>query len=346
MSDALPVRQRFSDFITDLPILQAESAQLGRGVARFMSVQACGRDMILTHLLLEPRLAGHVVPDPQWLCLMVPLRWRGDYVFNGITARPCDIYLSAGPNGYATVGEGRETIAVGIRRSRLQQTIMWLAGNSIEPLQLVDQRLALGATYGPHVQRKLLAAIRGAMLSPIAATRFALSRTVESDLFSLLGSMLLDQMGCENERDACRMDALRVVKAAKQALQEQPAQTASLAELCAASGVGQTWLHKCFVDIYGTAPNSYLRSRRLTAARECLLDPIGGPRSVKEVALSHGFPNFGRFAADYRARFEEYPSETLARQNQHKLCRDRSSQRTRSDHKKTPKLQSNPGFES
>ena len=55
---------------------------------------------------------------------MIPLRWRGDYVFKGIMAQPYDVYLSAGPNDYATVGEGRETFAVDIRRSRLQQTIM------------------------------------------------------------------------------------------------------------------------------------------------------------------------------------------------------------------------------
>ena len=120
------------------------------------------------------------------------------------------------------------------------------------------------------------------MLSPIAATRFVLSDTIENELLSLLGSMLLDQLSSKKESHLCRVDVLRVVTAAKQALREQPAQTASLAELCAASRVGQTWLHRCFVDIYGTAPNSYLRSRRLTAARESLLTQSLDPRRLRK----------------------------------------------------------------
>ena len=107
------------------------------------------------------------------------------------------------------------------------------------------------------------------------------------------------------------MDALQVAAAAKRALEGSQTQTASLADLCAASGVGQTWLHKCFVEIYGEPTQSYLRSRRLTAAREQLLNRLSVPISVKQVALSHGFTNFGRFAAEYRDRFGENSSSTL-----------------------------------
>jgi transcriptional regulator GlxA family with amidase domain len=34
---------------------------------------------------------------------------------------------------------------------------------------------------------------------------------------------------------------------------------------------------------------------------------------VTTVALANGFPHLARFAAYYRAAFDEYPSETLSR---------------------------------
>lgn len=71
------------------------------------------------------------------------------------------------------------------------------------------------------------------------------------------------------------------------------------------------WLHRCFVEIYGCPPYELLRAYRLTSARERLLDREERIGLVKEVAFSFGFKNTGRFAADYRARFGENPSDTL-----------------------------------
>jgi AraC-like DNA-binding protein len=49
----------------------------------------------------------------------------------------------------------------------------------------------------------------------------------------------------------------------------------------------------------------------LDAAREALISGRG-QISVSEVALEHLFHHLGRFAAAYRQRFGESPSETLA----------------------------------
>ena len=55
---------------------------------------------------------------------------------------------------------------------------------------------------------------------------------------------------------------------------------------------------------------AYLRQVRLERAREDLL--LGrGP--VSEIAYHWGFTNLGRFATQYRTRFSELPSETVAR---------------------------------
>jgi len=51
----------------------------------------------------------------------------------------------------------------------------------------------------------------------------------------------------------------------------------------------------------------------LSAAHDRFLDPGARKHSVKDVALSLGFFESGRFAQYYRDLFCEYPLDTLAR---------------------------------
>ncbi len=58
----------------------------------------------------------------------------------------------------------------------------------------------------------------------------------------------------------------------------------------------------------GTTLHGYLRSRRLSAARERLQQGAG---SVKEAALQSGFWQLSDFAREYKKLFAELPSSTL-----------------------------------
>ena len=55
----------------------------------------------------------------------------------------------------------------------------------------------------------------------------------------------------------------------------------------------------------------YLRNLRLDRARQMLMD--APDMGVTRVALDCGFGHLGKFAAAYRARFGEAPSETARR---------------------------------
>ena len=101
------------------------------------------------------------------------------------------------------------------------------------------------------------------------------------------------------------------MRQALQAYELKPPERVTLEDMCLAAGVGRAWLHKCFVDLYGVSPMSYQRARRLRQARAMLLDEERPPRSIKDVSLSLGFINGGRFASDYSALFGERPSETF-----------------------------------
>ncbi len=69
-----------------------------------------------------------------------------------------------------------------------------------------------------------------------------------------------------------------------------------------------------FHDELGTTPMHYLRDRRLERAREELTDAMASDGvTVTDVAHRWGFTHLGQFAALYRTRWGESPSQTLRR---------------------------------
>jgi AraC-like DNA-binding protein len=92
----------------------------------------------------------------------------------------------------------------------------------------------------------------------------------------------------------------------RQNLSEPP----TVAHLCDALGASQRTLHEAFRQNLDDTPKSYLKTLRLNAARQDLLEGRAG-RRVTDVALDWGFVHFGWFSQDYRRHFGETPSETL-----------------------------------
>ncbi len=82
-------------------------------------------------------------------------------------------------------------------------------------------------------------------------------------------------------------------------------------EIVAASGASMRTLYGGFAQRIGVPPMEWLRQRRLDAARRELTAGRPDETSVTEVATRFGFLHLGRFAAQYRERFGESPSETL-----------------------------------
>jgi methylphosphotriester-DNA--protein-cysteine methyltransferase len=140
-----------------------------------------------------------------------------------------------------------------------------------------------------------------------------LPEAAEAELITAMALLLMEQDVWSTFRDPGTVDAMAVVRRAKRMIDARNPQPATLADLCAAGGVGKAWLHKCFVEVHGVSPMAYLRAQRLSVARERLLDRVDPPRSVKDVSFSLGFINGGRFAAAYAAIYGELPAATLAR---------------------------------
>jgi AraC-like DNA-binding protein len=88
----------------------------------------------------------------------------------------------------------------------------------------------------------------------------------------------------------------------------------TVGRLATTVGVAGRTLFKHFQDAHGTSPMRYARNLRFEKARQELLSAAGG-RTITEIATRYGFSHLGRFAVEYRLRFGESPSQTLAKRH-------------------------------
>lgn len=104
--------------------------------------------------------------------------------------------------------------------------------------------------------------------------------------------------------------APRHVKWAIDFMHAHIAQPISLNEIASAAKVSVRTLQQGFRQFRNTSPMCYLHDIRLNAVHEEL--SLGSPgTTVAEVAVKWGFTHLGRFAANYRKRFGQAPSQTV-----------------------------------
>lgn len=84
----------------------------------------------------------------------------------------------------------------------------------------------------------------------------------------------------------------------------------TLMEWAAAVGISVRHLQKSFQTLHGCTPTQYLLLARLERAHDLLKRPAPNT-TVTRVAAEVGFGHLSRFAAAYRARYGQTPSETM-----------------------------------
>jgi AraC-like DNA-binding protein len=104
---------------------------------------------------------------------------------------------------------------------------------------------------------------------------------------------------------------LAAVRRAEDFLIQHLTRPVARSELARAAGASIRTISRGFRERHGVSPMAWLKARRLEAAQSELTEAVHGEVTVTAVALRYGFENPGRFAAEYRQRFGEYPSQTL-----------------------------------
>jgi AraC-like DNA-binding protein len=101
------------------------------------------------------------------------------------------------------------------------------------------------------------------------------------------------------------------VRQAMELLQTQPERAWTTATLAQHVAVSPRCLQEGFQRCVGLPPMRYLRDVRLCRVRADLLGAAGDSGTVAHIARRWGFLYLGRFAASYREKFGQTPSQTL-----------------------------------
>jgi len=103
-----------------------------------------------------------------------------------------------------------------------------------------------------------------------------------------------------------------LVRRAEEFLEAHATNPIKMQDVFEACGCDRNRLYRAFKQHRGYTPHEFLQSCRLRASRKLLLSP-SATDTVSSIAMATGFPHLGRFAAFYKERFGESPSETLRR---------------------------------
>ena len=109
-----------------------------------------------------------------------------------------------------------------------------------------------------------------------------------------------------------RRSERRTVRLAREYIDRNLARPLTVADIAEAAGVSVRTLQNRFAEDLDQTLTGYVKNRRLDRVRAELADAVpNGGVGVTDIATRWGFTHLGRFAAVYRARFGESPSETL-----------------------------------
>ncbi len=113
--------------------------------------------------------------------------------------------------------------------------------------------------------------------------------------------------GLEGLRRADRLEVYRRLLRARDSMEATLGQAGSLEHWAAQADMSRFHFARSFKAAFGMSPHRYRMTRRLERARELLK---GSRRPTTEIALDLGFDSPSHFAAAYRRRFGETPSQT------------------------------------
>ena len=107
-------------------------------------------------------------------------------------------------------------------------------------------------------------------------------------------------------------DRSAVAKKAREYIEANFSRAIRLEDLCRETGTGVRTLQRSFAEYFQFTISDFLKSFRLDSARRLLTTQDSQNRKVMEIARTCGINHFGRFSVEYRERFGESPSITLA----------------------------------
>jgi len=227
------------------------------------------------------------------------------------TPRTATIFMPGYPADLDCDGDFSQ-MAVMIPRSELHLELENLLGRSITKPLVFSAELDLTAGAGRTVLETLRLVDHLSNESPGQLQHPLGSLRLEQ---MMMASLLLAQPHNYHEALSSPVAAAgpRPVARAIELLRANPERAWSVSELAGSVAVSVRSLQEGFRRSMETTPMGYLRELRLEQIHTELSQAEPGSVNVTEVAARWGITHFGRFAATYRQKFAENPSETIRR---------------------------------
>ncbi len=131
-------------------------------------------------------------------------------------------------------------------------------------------------------------------------------RAIEASLLGILDRILLysvSQRRCFDQRTEKVMS--KVLECLRRDSQIH------VAALARAAGVSERTLHRAFRKYFQMGPKRYAKIRQLNLVRRAIRKNHPAPVNITGILTEQGVTEFGRFAIEYKALFNESPAETL-----------------------------------
>jgi AraC-like DNA-binding protein len=158
-----------------------------------------------------------------------------------------------------------------------------------------------------------LAMMRTLLSNPGTLDLARTNRMIAANLEELLTALLLQGHPHQDQEPRRSVGlAPATVRRSEEFIRQNAAKPLNLATIAAAVGVPQRTLLEAFRRFRDTSPMKFVRDVRLDAVRSRLANG-DAPCTVAEAAVEFGFGHLSRFSQEYRRRFGEKPSETVAR---------------------------------
>ncbi|WP_346893865.1 helix-turn-helix domain-containing protein [uncultured Roseibium sp.] len=303
------------EYLERLPTVYSAIVQLDPGHLGLTSVEVRGRDSFIIRSMTGARSIWTTVPEADWVGYIIPITWKGEFILNGMSATPYTVFSLDGAHEFDFVAEHRDAITVGIRKSVLSRTISGLIGRDFSLDADTHRQQYIPTSYREWLLRLFRKPLACASSKGPGATFGRLPRSVELATIEATADWIIETAQLKISETANSRRELKIVRDSIRKIRGADCSLVTVADLCHMSGVGKSRLHQAFSDIYRMSPGAYLHRLRLTSIREKLLSEEAPPRSVKDVAIQHGFLSSGQFARAYRGMFGELPSQTLSARN-------------------------------
>lgn len=240
------------------------------------------------------------------LALYVPLGGMADVRQDDQTFLPQSQRVWMLFNEQPTIAETIATsgITVGLQRDRLQSTYDTMCAAQGKPIATRSQALHLETQAGRLAEQNLPLLLH---FASDASRRWPTAVPLAEDMiYRFVARMLINDASLTrtavfklNEKRNVELSCAFMFSAFDQAI--------SLTDVERVSGLGARALQLAFARYLGLSPMSWLKEQRLQRSRQLILRHPDMP--VSHVALACGLSHFGRFAADFKARFGLGPSD-------------------------------------